>query len=241
MERPSPHWRREHAPAQLRPPRSRPSTGRRRPRRPREAVGSAGSGRWALAQSARTLPVVSAPSSVVRSTMRMARSIAHALALVLIERVLSVAARASAPTWSTPGSPRRKGPQRRLRAGHLAQTDALDLAAAHFNAGLGAGGRRCHRHTVSPRRLPEPIDRALADAVRSIDAPQRLVVPEGARRELLAGARIGTNIVGPEPGGHAVDRVQQLGQGHAFRPVHPLDASNSRRADSGMRIPVLMT
>ena len=40
--------------------------------------------------------------------MRMARSIAYALAVVLIERVPSPAARASAPTWSTPGRPCRK-------------------------------------------------------------------------------------------------------------------------------------
>ena len=37
--------------------------------------------------------------------MRMARSSANALAVVLIDRVASVAARASTPTWSTPGSP----------------------------------------------------------------------------------------------------------------------------------------
>src|SRR5919107_4337712 len=68
-------------------------------------VGSAGSGRSALADSARTLPGVSEPSSVVRSTIRMARSMAAALAVVLIERVASVAARASTPTLSTPGKP----------------------------------------------------------------------------------------------------------------------------------------
>jgi len=37
--------------------------------------------------------------------MVMARSMAYAFALVLIERVANVAARASAPTWSTPGKP----------------------------------------------------------------------------------------------------------------------------------------
>src|SRR6266540_5525234 len=69
---------------------------------------SAGSGRRALAHIARTLPGVSAPSSVVRSTIRIARSMPHALAVVLIERVARVAARASAPTRSTPGRPCRK-------------------------------------------------------------------------------------------------------------------------------------
>jgi hypothetical protein len=37
--------------------------------------------------------------------MPMAVSIAHALLVVLIERVPSDAARASQPTWSTPGRP----------------------------------------------------------------------------------------------------------------------------------------
>src|SRR5271169_309781 len=69
------------------------------------AVGSAGSGRLALAQMARTLPGVSWPSSVVRSIIEIAVSSAHCLAVVLIDRLASMAARASAPTWSTPGSP----------------------------------------------------------------------------------------------------------------------------------------
>ncbi len=68
-------------------------------------VGSAGSGRTALEARARTLPSVSAPSRVVRSTIRMARSSACAFAVVLIDRVPREAARASAPTWSTPGRP----------------------------------------------------------------------------------------------------------------------------------------
>jgi hypothetical protein len=69
------------------------------------AEASDGSGRIAFAHSERTLPGVSAPSSVVRSTMLMAVSIAQALAVVLMLRVASDAARASAPTWSTPDSP----------------------------------------------------------------------------------------------------------------------------------------
>ena len=48
----------------------------------------------ALAHSERTLPWVSAPSSVVRSIIEMARSIAQAFAVVLIERVDRSAARA---------------------------------------------------------------------------------------------------------------------------------------------------
>src|SRR3954451_6586729 len=68
-------------------------------------VRSSGSGRRALAASERTLPGVSDPSSVVRSTIEIAVSIAHALAVVLIERVPSTFTRFSAPTWSTPGRP----------------------------------------------------------------------------------------------------------------------------------------
>nr|WP_306283928.1 hypothetical protein [Streptomyces sp. Termitarium-T10T-6] len=51
---------------------------------------------------------MSAPSSVVRSIIEMARSMAYALAVVLIERVPREAARASRPTASTPGNPKRK-------------------------------------------------------------------------------------------------------------------------------------
>src|ERR1700733_5076923 len=69
------------------------------------AVGSAGSGRLALAHRARTLPGVSWPSSVVRSIIEMAASSAHCLAVVLMDLLASMAARACAPTSSTPGSP----------------------------------------------------------------------------------------------------------------------------------------
>jgi len=92
------------------------------------AVASPGSGRIALAQSERTLPGVSAPSSVVRSTMRIAVSMAHALAVVLMLRVNSPAARASAPTWSTPGSPkrnRRSAPSERVTSGNTAVTQSV--------------------------------------------------------------------------------------------------------------------
>ena len=68
-------------------------------------VGSAGSGVTALATSERTLPGVSAPSSVVRSMSPMMRSSAHAFEVVLIERVPRPAARCSRPTASTPGMP----------------------------------------------------------------------------------------------------------------------------------------
>jgi hypothetical protein len=56
----------------------------------------------ALVQSEVTRPGVSAPSRVVRSTIEMARSIAASLVERLIDLVASFAARASAPTASTP-------------------------------------------------------------------------------------------------------------------------------------------
>src|SRR6202042_2977146 len=68
-------------------------------------AGSPGSGRRAFAHMARTLPGVSAPSSVVRSIIRIEASSAHSLASRLMDLVARLAARASAPTWSTPGSP----------------------------------------------------------------------------------------------------------------------------------------
>src|SRR6476620_2473933 len=71
----------------------------------RGVLGSSGSGTRALAQRDRTLPTVSEPSRVVRSIIPMAVSIAQALLVVLIERVPRDAARASQPTWSTPGRP----------------------------------------------------------------------------------------------------------------------------------------
>ena len=65
--------------------------------------GSEGSGRTAFAHTATTFPGVSAPSSVVRSMQRMARSSAHSFESRLIERLASDAARSSNPTASTAG------------------------------------------------------------------------------------------------------------------------------------------
>src|ERR687891_1454115 len=64
-------------------------------------VGSVGSGRTAFEHTAVTFPGVSAPSRVVRSAHRMARSRANSLASRLIDRVASDAARSSRPTAST--------------------------------------------------------------------------------------------------------------------------------------------
>jgi hypothetical protein len=54
--------------------------------------------------------------------MLIARSSAYCFAVVLIERVPSVAARASAPTWSTPGRPCRN---RRSRSSDEVTSDSV--------------------------------------------------------------------------------------------------------------------
>src|SRR6266540_1941472 len=64
-------------------------------------LGSVGSGRLAFAHSARTLPTVSAPSSVVRSITETASLRAATLDSFLTLRLASAAARSWAPTWST--------------------------------------------------------------------------------------------------------------------------------------------
>src|SRR4051812_10035170 len=104
----------------------------------------------ALELRARTLPGVSAPSRVVRSTMRIARSSAHALAVVLMDRVPRDAARASAPTWSTPGRPwrnrRRDASDAKASARWPGSVEdcvelAVELAVAVTLASIGAGLR----------------------------------------------------------------------------------------------------
>src|SRR2546428_1123307 len=74
-------------------------------------VASPAFGRTALAHIAATLPGVSAPSSVVRSIHRTARSSAHSFDDFLIERLASAAARSSAPTSSTLRTPRISEPR----------------------------------------------------------------------------------------------------------------------------------
>ena len=69
--------------------RSRPGRGRRRPRRPTGRSGRPGRAASPWRASARTLPGVSAPSSVVRSTIGSPGRSPSALAVVLIDRVPS--------------------------------------------------------------------------------------------------------------------------------------------------------
>src|SRR6195952_5209771 len=95
--------------------------------------GNSGSGRRALAASERTLPGVSEPSRVVRSTIEIARSMAVRLAPALMDRVASAAARDSTPTGSTPGRPCRK---RRI-------DDSSAVTSLSSAGSTGAGTRRC--------------------------------------------------------------------------------------------------
>ena len=67
--------------------------------------------------------------------MRIARSIANSLAVVLIERVPRVAARASAPTWSTPGRPCRKRRSEDSDEVMSSKTPALDIEAEEVVTG----------------------------------------------------------------------------------------------------------
>src|SRR3954469_1449964 len=71
----------------------------------------------------------------------MASSRANALEVVLIERVPSVAARASAPTWSTPGSPCRNRRNVASEAVTSANTD-LEGATAVIGSVEGRAAER---------------------------------------------------------------------------------------------------
>src|SRR5205823_5768285 len=72
-------------------------------------LASDGSGRMPFDASAATFPGVSAPSSVVRSITRIARSSANTFESRFIERVASDAARSSSATASTDPSRGRRG------------------------------------------------------------------------------------------------------------------------------------
>src|SRR5262245_17947266 len=130
--------------------------------------GSDGSGRRPLAHSARTLPGVSCPSSVVRSIMRTARSRANCLAVVLIDRVARPAARASTPTWSTPGRPCMK----RRSVAADAVTSARSLAVAVTRSGYCQapdGASELFR----PQRREAGLDDPLDDPQALVEGPER--------------------------------------------------------------------
>src|SRR5215475_2900205 len=141
-------------------------------------AGSAGSGRLALAHSARTLPGVSWPSSVVRSIIEMAVSSAHCLAVVLMDRLASMAARASAPTRSTPGSP-----CKRPRSSGTAWVGAL-IAHSYSRAGpdrnVGARTDTCRHGTQRNDRSGD--GRCGGDRRRDRGAARRGGYARGHRR-----------------------------------------------------------
>src|SRR6266487_394878 len=120
---------------------------------------SPGFGLSAFAHRAPTLPGVSAPSSVVRSMHRMARSSAHSLDCFLIERLARAAARSSAPTWSTDRTPRISEP----RCARDTETAIARLST--------------ERREAPPRTTSAPVS---LEAVEAVDRP----APRGNERDL---------------------------------------------------------
>src|SRR5215468_542944 len=123
----------------------------------------------ALAHIARTLPGVSCPSSVVRSITEIARSSACRLLSALIDRLASVAARARAPTSSTPGSPCRN---RRSEFSVAATSPITSITPLSHHSGWLSGHRRLdhppereHRLLVNPDDL-QRRDHAVAGGHR---------------------------------------------------------------------------
>src|SRR5450755_3456514 len=118
-----------------------------------------------FAHNARTLPWVSWPSSVVRSIIEIAVSIAQRFASVLTERVDSAAARAWAPTWSTPGSPcknRRSAESELVTSAGI--TDVLSVIHSPYPRARG-----CSSAKLGPMRVlmlggGTFVGRALVDA-----------------------------------------------------------------------------
>ena len=120
--------------------------------------GIVGAGQTALAHRWRTLPAVSAPSSVVRSVIDTASRMPCCFAVVLIERLPSSAARSSIPTRSTWGS-------RRITAQYAA------MACVNLSRHLA----RCQLRLTSmpvPTEIATPDDPA--EALAAVVALRRL-------------------------------------------------------------------
>src|ERR1700757_3534126 len=96
-----------------------------------------GAGQTPLAQRWRTFPGVSAPSSVVRSTIDTARRMPCCLAVVLIERLPSWAARSSTPTRST--CARRRLMRRGYRSRSLVSISGMRRATVIVMDACGVG------------------------------------------------------------------------------------------------------
>src|SRR5947209_13668042 len=122
-------------------------------------VASPAFGRTALAHIAATLPGVSAPSSVVRSIHRTARSSAHSFDDFLIERLASPAARSSAPTSSTLRTPRIREPRwvseravAMLGLCNEMKRTSLLTGLAYVMAAVACGSNQA----AAPRATPSP-------------------------------------------------------------------------------------
>src|SRR3989440_5030844 len=222
--------------------------------------GSPGSGRRALAHSARTLPGVSAPSSVVRSTIRIARSSAQALAVVLIERVPSIAARCSAPTWSTPGRPcrnarsaaseRATSPRSGVRSGVTAVIPASLRAGRPGDAGAAGTGYLVRRGRTRggppagqvapdrPARLPYRAGRVPGGAARTEHDARVRGDPERGRAG-VPDRNAGRDGTGCPAGTPTAARTRAVGRprhgrrraGPAARVVDGLRRARARRGD----------
>src|SRR3954447_8503219 len=133
--------------------------------------GRLASGQTAFAHRCRTLPGVSAPSSVVRSIIEVASRIPWRLASFLIERLPSAAARSSTRTRLTGTSVRpmphsvtrsvrrwgRRGAGERLRrrrAALVEHAERLEFGDQHDVA----GGDRHVREALDPAASVEPFD-----------------------------------------------------------------------------------
>ncbi len=137
--------------------------------------------------------------------MRIAISSAHSLADVLIDRVARVAARASAPTWSTPGKPWRK----RRRSDSERPTSAK----------------------MPPRsRLPAPDEPPLADRGTALDGPirGRAGSTRRGRHRSLSNCHLSDQCT-IEPNGRRARPTRARG------PAHRLCARSSRAAKGECR------
>ena len=147
-----PRWRRRpRCPAAARP---RPAPAGGTGTRPHHGTsGRSGSGRTALAHSATILPVVSVPSSVVRSMQRIARSSAQTFVSRLIDG------------WrARPPAPRaRRRRPRVARATMRAASAAVATGPGRAAWGqLGCSGHAVHRSPAAPSSTGYPSTRSAA-------------------------------------------------------------------------------
>src|SRR5262245_8307109 len=130
-------------------------------------VASDGSGRMPFEVSAATLPGVSAPSSVVRSIIRTARSSANSFASRLIDRFASVPARSSSATASTE-------PIRGSRGSSGSSNPVASTGALAIRRSLAL-----HRQLTGQRVLPAllPVERRTDDLLERHSKQQMLERP----------------------------------------------------------------